>query len=139
MGFLFCKFVTALMVSHITNDEYHPMGKTVWLVLGVALQCLVQLSSANVDLWRFLSIPEIHQAWIDGRNFNMRGMPADPTPIRLFSLPAEWTVEDFVLYELLFITGVSYCHYVVRVVLEVSDALQISIFTIPYPNIGCKK
>ena len=26
----FWKLVTALMVSHITNDEYHPMGKTVW-------------------------------------------------------------------------------------------------------------
>ena len=38
MGFLFCKLVTALMVSHITNDEYHPMSKTVWLVLGVAAQ-----------------------------------------------------------------------------------------------------
>ena len=139
MGFLFCKLVTAIMVSHITNDEYHPMGKTLWLVVGIALQCLVHLSFAKVDLWKFLSIQVIHQAWTDGRNFNTRGMPADPTPVSLFGLPLEWTLEDFVLYELLLITGASYCHYVVRVVLEISDALQISIFTIPYPNIGCKK
>ena len=139
MGFLFCKLVTAIMVSHITNDEYHPMGKTVWLVIGVAFQSVVQLSFGMADVWQFFSPQGILEAWGDGRNFNMRGLPADPIPSPLFSLPTKWTQEDLVLYELLAITGVSYFHYVIRVVLEVSDALQIHIFTIPYPNIGCKK
>jgi hypothetical protein len=42
------------------------------------------------------------------------------------------------LYELLVITGVSYFHYVFRIVLEVSGALNVSVFSIPYPNKATK-
>lgn len=134
MGFLFCKLVTALMVSHITNDEYHPMGKTVWLVLGVASQYLIQLSFESVDVTKIVSFQALIDAWKGGRDANMRSLPAVPPATSLFALPVTWTQEDFILYELLFITGISYFHYITRVVLEVSDSLGIKCFTIPYPN-----
>jgi len=138
MGFLFCKLVTALMVAHITNDQYHPLGKTVWLVAGVAMQYVIQMRFAEGGGFSDVSLHALTQAWGGGRDYNMHGLPTVPLPTTLVPLPELRTQEDFVLYELLLITGVSYFHYVLSVVIEVSEALGIKCFTIPYPNKGCK-
>ena len=144
MGFLFSKLATMLMLSHITDDEYHPMGRTYWLVVGVGFQFVVSCCFSDVNCWDVVSLQALRGAWQGGRDYNMQGMPSEAvrepvsTMFTLFVQPPVWTQEDFLLYELLVITGVSYFHYVFRIVLEVSGALNVSVFSIPYPNKATK-
>ena len=78
-----------------------------------------------------VSFQALKDAWTGGRDLNMRNLPVTPPPphdTSLFGLPDTWTQEEVILYELLFVTGISYFHYITRVVLEVSDALGVFYF-----------
>ena len=93
-----------------------------------SVQCV--LSFQSLDVTKIVSFQAFKDAWTGGRDLNLRHLPVTPPPphhTSLFGLPETWTQEEVILYELLFVTGISYFHYITRVVLEVSDALGVCV------------
>lgn len=117
VGLIFFKLVTGLMVAHLCDEPYYPLGKTA-TVAGVLL-CHSGLS------WYMY----------------VRNTTGVKNPEKVFSASTRvpsWlgAQEDTLLFELLTLTVASCSHFVVSIIHEVTSVLNIHCFFItPTPEV----
>lgn len=136
LGSLFSKLVTQLMLSHVCDEEYHPVGKTLSLVSFLGIHTLYNLAhQVELPLMETITGSKILQV------FNMPVMADRGMNIILPTVseaPGSVLVphEELVLYEFFVIATISYLHFVWGVISEITQILKINCLTIPYPPKG---
>mmetsp|Transcript_48375 Transcript_48375/g.151669 ORF Transcript_48375/g.151669 Transcript_48375/m.151669 type:complete len:437 (+) Transcript_48375:76-1386(+) len=130
LGFLFSKLVTQLMLAHVCDEEYHPVGKTISVIAFLGAHMLFNLAhQVEIPALKYLIGTSILKP------FNMsvfadRGMNIlVPTPSNVENsvlVPH----EDVVLYEFFIIAMISYVHFIIGVTREITEILGIQCFVI---------